>query len=168
MASSEEDEGLDVAVYLDDVFPPGPIRGTPAREWVEAAVDRLTDALTFFRRSEPLLVKRPAVVVVITSIVGTVGSADRSLAASVSAGLRGTLVSVLQDMPALTGVFLVPGSVWSGDARSDPRRSEDLEPLGLHDDVVLRWSAAEVGRIARDDTVRRPGQLITVMHELVG
>jgi hypothetical protein len=161
------DERHDLAVYLDDSHHmAGPIVDIAAERWIAEAEDPLLEAMAFFRGFASTLGHGPGVAVVITSTAGTIGFAGCSLATAVSAGLNGLVLSIVQEVPGLTGVLLVRGS----PATDIPAHGPDL-PVAAHvrsevsREDVIRWASTEISRIALDPAMRRPGALITISHE---
>lgn len=160
------DERHDLAVYLDDNHHlAGAIVDIAAERWIADAEDPLLEAIAFFRGFASRLGHGPGVAVVITSTAGTIGFAGCSLAVAVSAGLHGLVLSIVQEVPGLTGVLLVRGS----PATDIPARGPDLPAAHLRSEVsredVIRWASTEISRIALDPAMRRPGSLITISHE---
>ncbi len=134
-----------------------------AERWLRSAVDALTDGFASVRAVVPRLVARSGVLVVVTSLAGTVGVPGRSLDSVVAAGLTGLVRSVLHEAPSISAMLIASTIPMPSSTRSSADVAWPAADVpSLADVAIVRSIARQVAWIVADADARAPGTLVTL------
>lgn len=157
-----QDEPLDLGVFVPGELPPTPLASTPVSEWWSSVHDGLTSAFRCAQELTPHLSASAGALIFVSSLLGEIGSPDRSALSASAAGIIGLAKALTLDVPSVRFSVVAPAwpppeESWLG-ADVDWRRSSSPR----EDVTIGRATAAAVVFLANDKEGHLRGQVIRI------